>query len=704
MDCNRRDFLGAMAAVAAPLPAAEPGGGIARKYWIDPKLAELPARPWRKVHQDFHNTPYVGKIGERFDADEFGGRLLEARVNGIVVFAKDMHGYFYYPSRYGPVHPGLSFDLLKRQVEACRKRRIAVYAYYCTTWDHYLAENHPEWLVVKRDRTTYLPKFDQTPGWTALCLSRRDFVQLMLDHAREFVTGYELDGAWFDMPVPAAGECFCSECLKQLRGRGLDPFDTQVQRRHKLDLHKDFIRRIKAVVEESRPGCQVDFNGQGVYGLSERVPFMDNLDIEALPTAFWGYYYFPTIVRYARTHGLTTYGQTGRFQGAWADFGGLKLPAQLETEVAGIVANGAHCCIGDQPPPSARLDPAVYHVIGRAYARIQALEPYLERAVPVTEAAIITGGLPLESPAGEPNYGLVKLLIESRVQFDVVEPAAGWERYALVVLADSLEVDAALAQRLHAFIQGGGAVIVSDRSGLAAGTEKSWLERYGLHYAGPSPFKPSYMVPKAGFTGDIPPFEYALYEGASQWRAESPAQVLAALGVPRFQRSAEHYTSHAQTPFDHETGFAAAARSGRVALFAFPLGISYYSRGYWIYRRAFQHALRELLPAPLLETNAPLSSELTLTRQAGGNGRRERFMVHVVNFSALRRSPRHPDFYEDPISLTDVRVTLNLPLKAAAGRAVVAGASLSLKRLPGGGVQFTIPRVPVHEVVAIEAG
>jgi hypothetical protein len=368
------------------------------------------------------------------------------------------------------------------------------------------------------------------------------------------------------------------------------------------------------------------------------------------------------------------------------------------------VANGAHCCIGDQPPPNARLDPAVYHVVGRAYTRIQALEPYLEQAVPVTEAAIVTGGLPLESPANESNYGLVKLLIESRVQFDVVEPAAEWERYRLVMLADALEVDKRLAQRLHAFAGKGGAVMVSDRAGLVAGTEKSWLESYGFEYAGASPYKPAYLVPKARFTGDIPRFEYALYEGASQWRARSPAEMIAALGVPKFQRSAEHYTSHAQTPFDHETEFAAVARSGSVALFAFPLGISYYSRGYWIYRRAFQHVLRELLPGPLVETNAPLSSEVTITHQAAKRGRKERFIVHVVNFSALRRSPRHPDFYEDPIPLTDIQVSVNLPLKAAAGSALVGGESLPLRRIPQDRVEFTIPRVPIHEVVAIEVG
>ena len=74
--------------------------------------------------------------------------------------------------------------------------------------------------------------------------------------------------------------------------------------------------------------------------------------------------------------------------------------------------------------------------------------------------------------------------------------------------------------------------------------------------------------------------------------------------------------SHLQTPFDHATSYAAVARSGRVALVAFPLGQGYYNQGFWIYRQAFQKALSEVLPAPLIQTDAHLSTELSLTHQA----------------------------------------------------------------------------------------
>jgi hypothetical protein len=692
---ERRTFLGTLP--AAGVAAGQSADAKPPRIWCDPKLAAMPARPWRKIHLDFHNSQHEPRIGEKFDADEFGDRLLAGNVNAVVVFAKDMHGYFYYPSKFGPVHPGLGFDLLAQQVKACRARKIAVYAYYCTTWDNYLADKHREWLVIKRDGSTYLPKAGQTPGWTALCLAYDDFVKLMLAHTEEFVSRYELDGAWFDMPVPIAEECFCKECVRQIRAKGQDPKDRAAQTAHKSDLHKSFIERMSATVRRARPGCQVDYNGQGVFGLGDRVRHQDNVDIEALPSgAQWGYYYFPLITRYVRTFGITNYGMTGRFVATWADFGGLKQPAQLDVECASIVANGARCDIGDQMPPTGRLDPAVYHVIGKSYGKIKAIEPYLEKAVPVAEAAMIVSGLPITRPSTPANLGLTKLLMENRVQFDVVETAAEWERYGLLILPDELEVNAALAARLRLFIEGGGSVISCHNAGVLAGGETSWLEPYGFKYAGKSPFNPAYLVPKEKFTGDIPSYEYAIYGASSQWNVSAPATVVAHLGEPLFQRSGEHYTSHRQSPFHHATEYAAVASGNKVGLVGFAIGASYFESGYWVYRHAFRHLLRTVQPVPLVETNAPLNTEITVTRQD------KRHMVHIVNFSPSRGTPRHPTFHDEPVPLADVTVSLNLAASPKTARCAISGAKLTIRRSPHGGVQVTVPKVPVHEIVVFE--
>src|SRR3954452_18871604 len=136
------------------------------------------------------------------------------------------------------------------------------------------------------------------------------------------------------------------------------------------------------------------------------------------------------------------------------------------------------------------------------------------------------------------------------------------------------------------------------------------------------------MVRKFFSPGTPPPYPYALYEGASQWRAKPPAEILAVLGEPLFQRSPEHYMSHQQTPFDHTTAYAAVARSGKVALVAFPLGQGYYNQGFWAYRQAFQRALSEVLLAPLIQTDAHLTTELSLTHQTAKPEarRKERYM------------------------------------------------------------------------------
>lgn len=736
---------GSVSKAGAPLAAG--ATTLASGYWIDPKLLALTNYPWRKIHQDFQNSQYVPSIGEKFDANEFGDRLANASVQIMLVFAKDMHGYFYYPTKYNPVHPGLKFDLLAEQVKACRKRGIEVHAYYCATWDHYLADQHQEWLTLNRDRQPYLPKFDQTPGWTSLCLSRKDFVQLMLDHIEEFISKYDLDGIWVDMPAPIDAQCYCDECLRQIRAKGKDPLSLSVQAEHKHELYISFMKRTHAIVKKHKPKAQVEWNWQDLFGLKARLPWTDAIDIEVVPTAFWGYYYMPLMMRYIRAFGHPVRGLTGRFLGFWSDFGGMKSQNQLDLELATMIANAARCNIGDQPHPNGRLDPAVYDIIGNCFARIKRLEPYLDQAAPVTEAVFVIAGLPgtrpvaersaLTAPSAEDMHrrgirdflrtsglpapgsersdderrknmgeidGMIKLLLESKVQFDVMEPDASWERYPLVILEEDLPVDQAMADRLHAYIAKGGAVLVGNESGLLKGTGKSWLERYGLRYEGKSEFYPCYLVAEDGFIDGLPAYEYVLYEGATLWRTEGAAKTVSRLGVPLFQRTAEHYTGHRQTPFDHATENAALAYSGKVGLFGFPIALGYYRANYWAYGKFFRHLLRQVLPAPLVETDAPLTTEVTITHQKARADikRPQRYMVHLVNFQPSRSTARSPDFFDDPVALTNVTVRVNLPLANVKARAVDAGVDLEVRAAPNGGVEVTVPRIAIHEIVSFE--
>jgi hypothetical protein len=61
-------------------------------------------------------------------------------------------------------------------------------------------------------------------------------------------------------------------------------------------------------------------------------------------------------------------------------------------------------------PPDGRLEPAIYHVIGQAYRHIERIEPYLEQAVPVTEAALLGSG---DTPCNEVDVRRAKVLVFS---------------------------------------------------------------------------------------------------------------------------------------------------------------------------------------------------------------------------------------------------------------------------------------------------
>jgi len=256
-DVSESSKAGSLASGSAAIPASR---GVATKFWIDPSIAAWRPSPWRKVHIEFHNSRHMPKLGERFSADEFGDRLLEAHVTGATVFAKDMYGYCYYPSSLGPMHPGVSFDILGAQVAALRKRKIQVLAYYMTTLNPQLAGSHPEWLNVPRLPASPASKSEKTvdreynPWEWSFSLAQEDYVKQELARLKELVSRYELDGVWLD-------------------GIGADAPSTS------------FLKRAREVIKEARPGCLVCPQNQGTfYGLANRAPLVDYSSQEALFT------------------------------------------------------------------------------------------------------------------------------------------------------------------------------------------------------------------------------------------------------------------------------------------------------------------------------------------------------------------------------------------------------------------------------------
>ena len=68
---------------------------------------------FRQVHLDFHTSPLIPGIGEKFDNKQWQDTLKEAAVDSITCFSCCHHGYSYHPTKVGKMHPHLKFNLLR---------------------------------------------------------------------------------------------------------------------------------------------------------------------------------------------------------------------------------------------------------------------------------------------------------------------------------------------------------------------------------------------------------------------------------------------------------------------------------------------------------------------------------------------------------------------------------------------------------------
>ena len=107
--------------------------------------------PARQVHLDFHTSEFVPEVGAQFSRRQWQQALKLGHVNAINIFAKCHHGWSYYPTKIGRLHPTLKRpDLMGEQIEACHEIGVECPLYFTVGWSVQDQAAHPEWSV--RDR------------------------------------------------------------------------------------------------------------------------------------------------------------------------------------------------------------------------------------------------------------------------------------------------------------------------------------------------------------------------------------------------------------------------------------------------------------------------------------------------------------------------------------------------------------------------
>lgn len=672
---------------------------------------ETNSHRFRQVHLDFHTALEVDQVGDLFDPKTFVKTLQSGHVDTVNIFAKCHHGYSYYPTKIGTMHPKLKFDLLGSMIKALHQGNIRCPIYVSLKWDDLAGIQHPEWVCVKKDgRLNMRPVLTGEWGWTTMDVATAyaDYFAAQVEELMDYF-GQEIDGWWFDICAPTPN--YSPWGMAQMRKAGVNLEDDLAVWQYARQQDLAFFNRVSKLCRSRLPNASIYFNGTTDANMGEMVPYMTHFEIESLPTSGeWGYLHYPIMARQARTYGKEIIGMTGRFHRSWADFGGLKTQDQLDYECGVIVSAGGRINVGDQLHPHGVLDPAVYRLIGKSFARIEALEPWLYGAQPLAEVALLSVGQPGASSFGigalhSDVEGTAQMLLEAGIQFDIIDTLADLKRYAAVFIPNETVLSPVWQTKLTAYLAQGGKLVVSGTGTFDPATGQFQIKEIPVSYSGPAPTQPSYLRPDPWMLGDselAADYDYVFYDQAHLVTADEGATCFGEIKQAMFNRTWQHFTSHRHAPVGDSLNSPIAVQKGNVLYFSAPLFGAYRTWDYWAYRAMAIKLLRDFLPPALVIPTAPGWVEVTLHHQPQEPAHPERKIVHLTAYHPRRSSQTIPHV-DQSWQTSDLSVKVRFDGKPVHRVYRAPQMEDLVFSIENGYVNIQLSQVGVHEVVVLEA-
>ena len=662
---------------------------------------------YRQIHLDFHTSERIPGIGSRFDAKDFGKTFADADVDSVTIFAKCHHGWSYHPTEVGQIHPHLDFDLTGAQLDALHKVGINAPIYISAGWDELVAREHPGWRVVDSEGRQPRQRSESLgAGWAFLDLAS-PYLDYLCNQVEEVMERYpQGDGIFIDISFAMVSLSAWSQT--RMETEGLDWTNPEDRIKFTERMQIEFFERITGAVRKHDPKMPLFYNfGHVRRGRREILKYFTHLEIESLPTAFWGYEHFPVSARYVDKLGIPFLGMTGKFHHLWGEVGGYKKPEALMYECGAMLAQGARCSIGDHLHPTGAMDKSSYRTIGAAYSHVRAREPWAIGSENVAEIGVVSAeSANLQPLAGIPGHhedadeGVVRLLLESKFTFDVLDIESDFDGYKLLILPDSISVSRKLKSKITAFVKNGGRVLLTGKSGIDA--KKGFVFDVGATWEGPSPYhEGDYLFPKKSLRADFVDEPLFMYEVAERIKAKKGAS-MGDIYDPYFDRAPQHFSGHINTPNQPDpSGFDAGSQKGPFVYMAHPLFSAYKRVGavaqLELLEKVVDHALGE---DRILQTSLPRAGRATLRYQPD----EKRHIVHLLYATPVLRGSIRGDTVQpiqDLTTLHDIEVSVAASRKAKAVSLVPEGKSLDFTQKKGR-VSFTVPEITGHQMIEIK--
>ena len=664
---------------------------------------------FRQVHLDFHTSEKIEDIGKKFKKEAFQAALRKGHVDSITLFSKCHHGWSYHPTKANQMHPNLNFDLFGEQIKAAQEIGVNVVGYISAGLDEKYAVQHPEALSRCKNEQIHGVRDFLTPGYHIICFNS-PYLQLLADQVREMCANYDIKGVFLDIASPI--KCYCRNCAAGMREQGLDITNEDDVQLMAERTYAKYTRAMREAVDSIKPGLPIFHNGGATpRGQRAMAQMNSHIEIESLPTGGWGYDNLPMVSRYVQPLGMEFLGMTGKFHGAWGEFGGYKHENALIYETSLAVANGGKCSIGDQLHPLGKMDDETYRLIGAAYALIEKKEPWLDNVHSIADVGLLSYDAWLvrhpEEKAKDENYkrsdiGALRILMEGNYLFDVVDEESDFTRYKVLLLPDNIRVDAPLKQKLDAYVAAGGKLIASGKSALSMDLEDpncNFVYDLGASYCGTREIVPAYITPASDLS-DINAAGYVVYSPSECANLSRGGKELATVHAPYFSRTVEHFCSHQHAPEKLEYSGVGVSEGKDGIYIADAIFREYANVGSLIAKLLVTAAIDRLLgDDKTLTVDLPAQGNVTLMDQSSES----RMILHLLYAPRIVKGEKKTEVIEDCIPLYNLPVSLKI-IEKKPKRVYIAPTGEELNFAVGGdgSIGFEVPKVQIHTMIVID--
>ena len=629
------------------------------------------------IHFDFHAGPDCTEIGKRTTPAMVENIINLVHPDYLQIDCKGHRGLSSYPTTVGNPAPGFVGDPLRVWREVTARRGVSLYMHYSGVWDSEAILRDPTWGAINADGKT-------NGNATSFFGPYAD--KLLIPQLRELAGVYGVDGAWID------GECWASvpdygaAAVAAFRAKtGIQEVPRKPGDPHWfewLEFHREafrqYLRHYLAEVKRTNPRFELCSNWAYTDHMAEPV---------SAPLDFLSGDYSPEdsvnsarvsaryLVRQGKPWDLMAWsfsrkpGQGETFQ---------KSAPQLQREAAVVVALGGGFQAYFKQKRDGSISDEQMPVMAEVASFCRARQALCHHAEPVPQVALLlsTAGH-YRKISGLFNRDLARLsgtlqaLLETQQSVEVVGEHTLTGRmadYPLIAVPEWEYLDPKFRDELVAYARGGGSLLL-----VGPKTAALFPAELGVTLEGELSTKANRLS----------------YNGATASLKGQTQRVKAAPGVQSLgSLEASAATNSLATP----AVTIAQVGKGRIAATWFSLGQSYPGGRSEVLRHFTRDLAMRIFPEPMVTVAGSADVDVCVARKNG------KLLVNLVNTSGPHQTE---PILESIAPVGPLEVVIRQPAKPR--RVTLEPGSRPLTfEYRDGQVRVAVPKVGIHEVVAVE--